>query len=382
MRWFAIVFLVTSLSFPGVSWGRPKGKVAARRGSKEGTGGGKEAKGASGAKKDAPSGESMGEASEEGQDAAAKAKAKENKAKARQLFKKGKKLFKKKDYDAAIAAFKEAYAIWKHRVIIYNLAVTYAYNGNHIQAAVHAREFLKKAKGKEKNLPEVLQRSMKKVGMLIIRVPDPKAAIYVDGRQVGLGTAELMVSAGVHVMELRQKDRVIKRMEIRVEGGKEKVWELAEMPKPPRKPPRVRPRPRPRVRPRPRPPRVVIQQPPKKKKKKLGTLHWGVFASAMAVTAGSLAGAISLSVKTRSLHNEFQEDKTDAALADQGKNYQLGANILWGVTAAAAVGTAVVAIFTDWKGSKASEEESPTPKEGERVSFGVYPGGGTLRVSF
>jgi len=95
-----------------------------------------------------------------------------------------------------------------------------------------------------------------------------------------------------------------------------------------------------------------------------------------------LAGAISLSIKTRSLHKEFQEDKTDADLADQGKNYQLGANVLWGVTAAAAVGTAVVAVFTDWKGTSASEEESPTPKEGERVSFGVYPGGGTLRVSF
>lgn len=289
-------------------------------------------------------------------------------AKARDIFQKGKELFAQKDYVGASAAFKQAYEIWQHRVVLYNLAVTYAFMGEHVQATVYARKFLKQAADDEKDLPRVLKDSMNSVGVLDLKVPDSEAALFVDGRLVGHGAAEVIVHPGTRVVDVRSGDRVLVRAEVRVEGGKYRAWELAEMDKAPDPEPMPEPKKKPLVEKKPSPP------PPPPPVSSLKRVHWGAFSAVAALTVGSLIGAGALSLKTRNIHEEFEKDRTNTELADQGKKYQIGANILWGVTGAAALSAVILAVFTDWKGERKGK--------GSTVSYSIYPGGTSLRVSF
>jgi tetratricopeptide (TPR) repeat protein len=318
-----------------------------------------------------------------------------DKTAARRFFRQGKRFFKKKQYDRAIALFKKAYARWKHRVILYNLALAHAFKKETLIAARYVHRFLKQAKGNERQLPPILEGVQRKVGSVSIRVPDSKAEIYIDGHFVGTGSAEAVFLPGRKVLELRKKDRVLKRSFITIRPGKETVWELAEMPKP--RPPEtkktVQPRPRPRPRltiPRPRPPRPPVAVTPdsakQKKKTGLNKIHWSYFVTGLAVSLAAGGAAGGLSYKTRSLHREFQDDDTNASLADKGKRYQLASNIMWGVTASMAVTTAVLAIFTQWSADDREEHASEKPslrtRSTKNVNWmpAVWPAGGGLRV--
>ncbi len=292
-------------------------------------------------------------------------------AKAREIFRKGKDLFADQDYAGAAAAFKQAYEIWQHRVVLYNLAVTYAFMREHVQATVYARKFLEQAAEDEKDLPRVLKDSMNRAGVLYLKVPDGEAALFVDGRFVGHGEAELVVLQGVRVVEVRSDDRVIVRTELTVEGGKYRAWELAEMPKTTDPEELPEPKKEPTVEKKPTPP-----PPPPPPVSSLKRIHWGFFTAAAALAFGSLIGAGGLSLKTRDISKEFEKDRTNSELADQGKRYQLGSNILWGVTGAVALSAVILGVFTDWKGERKGRNKDSA------VSYSIYPGGSSLRVSF
>lgn len=301
------------------------------------------------------------------------ARAGDPKAEARKQLRLGKRLFKQKKLDRAIRAYKRAYAKWQHRVIVFNLALAYAAKGDHVNSAIHVRLYLKKAPPRERRLPRVLKQVLKKVSILIIRVSDPNASIYVDSRHVGRGRAVAVVLPGSRIVEIRKGDRVVKRKTVAVTAGKEKTLELETPDRPAVRPRPTRPaRPRARRRRRrrkarparrpahPRPVVPPVKPPPETEppsRSKLGRLHFGYFTTALIITAGALSGATGLSVKTRQLHLELKEDPYNQSLADRGKKYQLAANIMWGVTGACAVATALIAVFTRWRSAAAKKEK-------------------------
>lgn len=71
------------------------------------------------------------------------------------------------------------------------------------------------------------------------------------------------------------------------------------------------------------------------------------FAVGATATVGLGAGALASGLITLQRKDTFDESPTQARL-DDGQRLQLQTNVLIGVTAAVAVGTTVIAVFTDW----------------------------------
>lgn len=57
-----------------------------------------------------------------------------------------------------------------------------------------------------------------------------------------------------------------------------------------------------------------------------------------------------LGIQTLELKSEYDEDPTRQRL-DRGRTYRTATNVLWGLTAAAAAGSTVLFVFTDFRGS-------------------------------
>jgi hypothetical protein len=305
------------------------------------------------------------------------------KTKAKKLFRRGNRLVKRKKYDAALKTFRKAYALWKHPSILYNMASALALKGETIAAAERLRTFLKQRDFPKRKLPNLLQNVLRKTGILIIEIPDPKATIHIDGRQVGRGKVRVTVRAGERVIDIRRGDRVVAHKKIRVPGDREKVWELAQMPKA-SLPPRARPEAgasRPAPRKGPDTPTAAVT-PQVKKSRGLGRLHWAYFASTAGLAVASLAGAVTASVLTKQAKEDNRQNPTPDT-KDRGETRQLAANIMWGVTAAVAAGAAVMAVFTRWKDREQATADRTPPKEpiaGVRAT--VFPGGAQLTVDW
>jgi len=301
------------------------------------------------------------------------------KKRAKSLFRRGNRLVKKKDYGKAIASFKEAYELWKHPSILYNMASAFALKGDVLEAAKPLREFLKHRALPKDQLPEILQKVLNATGILVVEVPDSQASIHVDGRKVGEGKVRLTVLTGERVIDVRVGDRIVAHKRVKVPSDKEKVWELAQMPSPPRPRPRTDSRKDPEG-------KGELSGGMKKKKTKekeksgrgLGRLHWGYFTATSGLAVASLAGAITASFLTKEARDENHENPTPET-KDTGEKRQLAANILWGVTAAVAAGASVVAIFTRWGNEERPEESSKEPK---RLRATVFPGGASLSWSW
>ena len=294
---------------------------------------------------------------------------KAQKKKARRLFARGQRLYKRGKYEEAAKAFEAAYELWAYRAILFNIALAHAMAENRFKAAVNLHKYLKDASQKEMDsLPEVLKKLRREAGVLIIVTPSKEAKIYVDGRMVGVGRADLVVKPGARAVDIRVKDKVVASKMVKVKGGGEKTWELAQIPRPAARKggPRVAPR---KAEPTPQP--VV------KKESPLAKLHWAYFASACGVTVAALAGAIATHMKSSQYKDDFEKDRSNESLRDKGITYFWVSRSLWGVTAAAAAGSVALAIFTRWS---SSSKESPTKGPQVTLTPGPTPAGAGLTV--
>jgi hypothetical protein len=293
---------------------------------------------------------------------------------ARKYFKLGKRLFKQKKYNKAIVQFKKAQKLWKHRVIQFNIALSYAFLGKKIEAAKHLKQYLKGASAAERNLPDILLKVQQETGTLIIQVPDPTAAIYVDGQFVGNGRVELILPVGKHGADIRVGKVVVANRTIVVPPAGEKVWELAEVPRPTRP---IRPTRRTRRvgwRPGPEPPTPTPTPAPRG----LGRLHWAYFATAVVLTAGALGTGLAMYFQTEDVRDKYNDGgKTDSSLRKKGIRYYNITNAMWGVTGGMAATAIVLGIFTRWR-------KKPETEKGVSVMPGLSPGsvGLTLRLDY
>jgi hypothetical protein len=285
----------------------------------------------------------------------------------RRPFELGKKLFNRGRFLEAVTAFKAAYAIQPHRVIEYNIALSYARAGKPVEALPWLRRYQQGATAQDPPLDPALQQVPLRVGTLVVKVGDPAAAIYVDGRLVGRVRVEIVAEPGQRAVDVRLGDRVLARRIIDVVAGKENVWEITSAERPPperRAEPAAVPRP---VRPaeplaarRSERPLAPVPPPPRPRRVR-ARLHWAWFATVTALAAGAAAGAAAFSVMNRNAYDGFLEDRTNAALRRDGVRYQVTANALWGTAAGLALGAAVLSLFTRWR---------PTERPG---AVGVLP---------
>lgn len=287
------------------------------------------------------------------------------KLQAKKHFKQGQLLFKRHKYAQAIVEFKKAFAIRKHPAIQFNIALSYAYMSNTIAAARHSRLYLKLAKNKARQLPNVLQFVLLQTGVLIINTPDPKAEIFVDGLPAGKGKANVTVKVGKHSVDIRIGERIAARKTIEIKPREERVWDLKEIPREAPRPRRITPLRR-VVRPPPER-RVVpkVTEPVDTKGHKKLHLRWFVIASSVLVAAMATGVTLDFAV-TRPTFKKYEDGgQTDESLYSKIISYRNTTIALYAVGAVAGVSAIVLAIYTRWrKKERASPAVTLTPAVG------------------
>ncbi len=131
-------------------------------------------------------------------------------AKAKELFGAGQKFYKQGEYPDAIAKFEEANVIRPHPVIIFNIAKCYEQMGETAKSMRAYRDYLRlspDAKDKESVSDSIanLGRRLKDKGVqqLMVFADPPNARIEVDGKHLGISPASIELTAGAHKVVVR-----------------------------------------------------------------------------------------------------------------------------------------------------------------------------------
>lgn len=274
---------------------------------------------------------------------------KAEKRRAKKYWQLGRRLFRQKKYAKSAEAFKKAYAIRKHPQILYNIALVLALGGKTLESASHLRQYRELKKGLLKKLPLVLRQALDGTGVLVVKTPDPKAAILVDGHQVGLGSARITALTGRRAVDIVVKTRIVARRIINLGSDSIKIWELFEIPQALVVKPRVRPRERRRVARRVVTPPPDHVPPPPTRWQKMRKLHWVYFVSAAGLAVAALGASIGLSMTIQNVDRDCRAAPCTAAKSDRGFALQKATNAMWGLTAAAALAAGVLVLFTRWR---------------------------------
>jgi hypothetical protein len=264
----------------------------------------------------------------------ARAASREDRDQARRLLAEGKKRMRQKRYQDAVRLFEQAHELWQRREIQFNLALAHLELGDKVVAGRHLRRYLAKATPAERQaLPERFRRLQRQVGLLRVQTENERVEIWIDGKRRGSGRVEAVVLPGKRSVELRRGSHVLARRVFEVGGGREVVWD------PPPLPPPRRSRPPP-------PRRAVPEDTPGRK-----PLHWAVFATAAAVAVAAGVAATSTGVRTLQIRDELrtQEGSEYDAGVIEMERHKLATNVLIGITGAAAITAAILAIFTRWR---------------------------------
>lgn len=278
--------------------------------------------------------------------------------KAKDLFTWGQKLYKQARYAEAISKFEEAYEVRPHPVIYFNIGKCYEQLGETAKALRSYRDYLRlspDAKDKETVSDAVanLERRLREKGQqqLMVFADPPNARISVDGKELGTSPASVELVAGNHtllvsadgyekversfVMQLSRATEMT--ISLRPVGAKETPPLVSDAPKKDDKPtldPGTPP---------PAPPLVVEPAPQKKGR------VWTYVVGGVAVA--SLGAGIGMGVASGSNAQQLTDPNrmpggNAQQLHDSARDLSVGANVAYGVAAAAAI-TAVVLFFVE-----------------------------------
>ena len=146
---------------------------------------------------------------------------------ARPLFQQGIRCFDSKDYDCALKAYRQAYAIFPSPKITLNIALTLEARGDAPGAAEHLERFLLEAsrgKGKRRQQRMVdtkLKVLRQKLKSLTLSGPETGAVVLLDGKPRGEAptSRRLYAAPGKHTLELRKERHGTWRKEVVLQAG-------------------------------------------------------------------------------------------------------------------------------------------------------------------
>jgi tetratricopeptide (TPR) repeat protein len=148
---------------------------------------------------------------------------------AKQLFDSGLRLAQQGDYDAAAAAFEQAYEASPNASVLFNLGQAYATAGDPVRAHDAFEKYLADTP-KDRVDPQrerLVRQSMSvaegHIGQLHIEVSAPGASIEADGRSIGVAplSQPVRLKAGSHAIVARHADFQPKVLNVVVQGGSE-----------------------------------------------------------------------------------------------------------------------------------------------------------------
>ncbi len=251
----------------------------------------------------------------------------------RKMVRQGQKAMRTGKLPEALRHFKGAYKLWNRKEIQFNIALVYLELKNDLAAAHHLRIYLRAAgPGAQAKLPSRFQQLLRGVAVLKIRVSREDAGIFVDGKRVGVGRVEAVLRPGRHKVHIRFDGSIQVRTKIQLSPGQVLDWN-PKLWRP------VRPR---RPRPRPRDTAPVASG------RSWQTLHWAYFAVATGLAAVAGGALIATGLKTNALEREFRSAPTPD-LQKRGRAFLTATHALTGVTAAAVLTSALLAVFTRWR---------------------------------
>jgi tetratricopeptide (TPR) repeat protein len=262
---------------------------------------------------------------------------------ARRYFKKGKRHYKKERFEKAIRMFRKAFAILQHKNILLNIAICHAEMGEPVKAMVQLRLALKVV---GKTAEELLDRKeyrklldmQKRVAILKISAPDPRAVIHLNGESLGTSKMDRVLYPGSYLVEVKLDNKLKVRRTFKLAGGDRKSWIIQSW-------------------------KSVVAKPsepqgPGGKGPRGRGLHIAYVTAAAGLTLAAGCAVIGTAVKTQQLKDKYESSGLDPKYKEEGERYKTATNVLAGVTAVAAVATVVLAIFTDWSIFKMSETDT------------------------
>jgi hypothetical protein len=246
----------------------------------------------------------------------AEAKSAEQRA-AREAFERGERAFASGSYEAALAAFREAFAQVAHDAVRFNIAVCLERLGRHAEAAEQydaaAESRLLGAADRERARRSA-RAARAALGTLVVDSGTPGSRVSVDRVERCRIPCRVALDPGLHEVQIGEGPALA----LEVERGRSHVMLAPREPAPAAQRPLDRPP----------APRAPARGP--------GWLTWT--GGALAVAGG--ASTLYFGLRTQRLHDDYMREPTEERY-DDGRTARLATNLSLGVAAAGAVLVAV-----------------------------------------
>jgi len=256
---------------------------------------------------------------------------------ASEAFALGTRLYSQMDYQAAMEAFRRAYKLKPHHIVLCNIARCYSGLNDMVKAADAYRQCLREGGGESKlaaKIADSLAKVEARITALSVTSVGKGGTVHVDGQAVGQTPRIVPLNPGRHVIEVRRYGAMTATATVEARGGQSSI-ELnpVEIPTKPVA--------------RPEPERPVSKAPAPGRSRLSSSWFWVGAGATVAVAAAATA----MGVLTLRANSDFDEGPTWDGY-DKVIDYRLVTNVLWGATAALGATTTVLFFFTDFGGSR------------------------------
>jgi len=134
---------------------------------------------------------------------------------ANKIFQLGNRKFEKRQLDDAIRLYRQAYKIWSHPIILYNMAINLGFLSNPLAAALKFRKVLRYKAGpisseRYTEAAKHYKRLMSELAILRVVCKEPGVKIFVDGKPFGMAPLDKTVTVlrGRHMVSASKKKKV------------------------------------------------------------------------------------------------------------------------------------------------------------------------------
>lgn len=284
---------------------------------------------------------------------------------AKKRFLQGVALFQDEHYEGALVEFQASYDANPKWGLHYNLGLTLQALHRYVEAAEQFELYLEKGgdeiePDRRVEVEEILDDLQSVIGKLDVNCDVEGADVYLDGEKVATTPldAPIRTDVGEYQVVVEKPGFVEFTVKVSVPGNASVTVDVQMTEVTPEE--------------EPVPEEPAPEEPaPEPQSRKLGK---GPFVAMLVLTAAAglsavATGTVTLIRNKKFYDTAFEDTQRWSDLRDSGKKLALATDVLLGVTAAAAVTTVVLAIFTDF-----AKKEKPS----EAVTLAPILGGGTV----
>jgi hypothetical protein len=145
---------------------------------------------------------------------------------ANKIFQQGNRMFEKRQLDDAIRHYRQAYRIWPHPIILYNMAINLGFLSNPLAAALKFRKVLKYKAGpisadRYVEAAKRYKRLMSELAVLRVVCKEAGVKVFVDGKPFGAAPLDKTITLlpGRHMVSASKQKKVPYSAELTLRDG-------------------------------------------------------------------------------------------------------------------------------------------------------------------